>query len=110
MFVAQTEPILKLKPYIVCIEMVGNCRYIHEGREVAKVKAALDSQYEVHDNLIRCHDHGDESNRERYFIVGVRRDLGVHATGYQFPTGDPGARGCARHLAEPDEDVVAEQG
>ena len=106
MYVKQSEPILKIQPNTFCLEMVANVKNIDSGEATQKLKDALEHNYVIKDKVIRTIDHGDASNKERIFVVGVHKRLGPElANSFEWPRTDDKRHLEARRLAEPDEDV-----
>jgi hypothetical protein len=86
--------------------MVANVQNIDSAGAIQKLKAALEHNYVIKDKVIRTIDHGDSSNRERVFVVGVHKRLGQDfANSFEWPRTDDKRHLEARRLAEPDEDV-----
>ena len=83
--------------------MIANATKINGGREVRMVTDRLSDYYHTYQKVIRVRDHGDESNRERLFIVGIHRRLGN--TQFQWPEGDVMSQVTARYIAQPDHEV-----
>ena len=103
MFVQQTAQILKVQPDAVVLEMVANATQIHGGKALRSVCKDLGNEYKIQVRKVRVRDYGDESNRERLFVVGLHKRLG--ATTFKFPMGDPTSTNIARDIAQPDSDV-----
>ena len=103
MFVQQTEQILKVQPDAVVLETVANATQIHGGKALRSVCKYLGAEYKIQVRKVRVRGYGDESSRERLFVVGMHKRLGD--TDFKFPTGDPTSTNIARDIAQPDSEV-----
>ena len=103
MFVQQTEQILRVQPDAVVLDMVANATQIHGGKALRSVCKDSGSAYMIRVRKLRVRDYGDESNRERLFVVGMHKRLGD--TDFKFSTGGPTSTNVARDIAQPDSEV-----
>ena len=90
MFVKQADPILTLEPKAFVLEQVSNVVNVHSGRELKTLISSLRKLYVIKTKVIHTIDHGDGTNRQRLFIVGLHRRLGQAAYMFKFPKGQEG--------------------
>ena len=86
MFPEVLRAIRKVRPRALLLENVSGIR---KGKALDDFDAIVGRigqfGYEVHWRLVNCADYGVPQRRERIFIVGFRRELGVHWT-WPMPT------------------------
>ena len=105
MFTSQTDVLLNVQPDTFVLEMVANALNIDGGAAVDKIVDIMSEKYDVQRKVLRVADFGDESNRERLFIVGVHNRLQAPKGVFEFPEPMLGHSRTARHIAIPDQDV-----
>ena len=106
-YVQQAEKIMQVEPKCFLLEMVANCLLIDDAAGVMQLMGSLREQYYLHCDTIRVAQHGDCSNRERFFIVGFHRSMGTYGQQFMFPEGefDDSRYITARDVAVDDSDV-----
>ncbi len=80
LFVKQMEPILRIRPKVVRLEMVPSVETVNDGAELELVLGALREHYHVHHKVLEVWRYGDPTTRRRLFIIGLRKD--------HFPTNE----------------------
>lgn len=73
----------ELKPKVIVAENVKGFMKLHKGAIFNRVMSEFEhAGYLTFSKLINAADYGVPQKRERVFIVGIRKDLGIH---YKFP-------------------------
>lgn len=107
-FVKQIEVIVKIKPLVVVLEMVGNCLWVNEGTEVKTVLQQLqDNGYINHSALVTMQQYGDIINKRRFVNVAISSELGEYAKAYRIPLGcySDAVSFTARDIVAPDTEI-----
>jgi len=104
MFTSQTDVLLNVQPDTFVLEMVANALKV-DPAAVDKIVDIMSEKYDVQREVLRVAEHGDESNRERLFIVGVHNRLQAPKGIFKFPEPMHGHSRTARDIAVPDQEV-----
>ena len=111
MFVEQMKIILAVLPLTFRLEMSDNAQQINGGKEVQQIQDEASLQYFTRKEVLRVWEHGDGSNRARFFFVGFLQTPGMQeaVTHFSFPapTFNTDHSHCARDWAVPDDEVPA---
>ena len=108
-YVQQSEKILEVMPKVCVIEMVPNALQINGGEAVDQLCKAINHEYRLYIEVVKCASMGDCTARHRLLIVGIHRSVDPDGkeTAFQFPTPlyDDTRFHIARDIAVPDEEV-----
>jgi len=69
--------ITKKRPKVFILENVKNFKYIEEGKPFKYLMERLNNigEYNVYNNILNTKDYGIPQNRERIYIIGIRKDI-----------------------------------
>ena len=113
LFPGQCDQILEMEPDTFRLEIVGNALKVPKddpGKDVRIIRQKLGSKYRLFQRLIEVWRLGDPSNRQRYFLVGLKKSTIPSDIDFEWPEDIFGEEHypIARDIASPDEEIPPE--